>query len=188
MRAEKDILKIKAVLLYMLNKFDEKVDFIKLFKLLYLAQKEHLRLYGIPLIKDDFYTFKAGPAPSIIYNICKFAKGECSDKSLELIAKTIQVTTEKDKKVNFVKALENPDMNRLSKSNLRVIDDIYDKYQACSSSKLSNITHDAAWRKNWNEDEKKPKKIPINDIVLAAGVSDGMRKYIQESLLMNGMS
>ncbi|MDR1369189.1 MAG: SocA family protein [Dysgonamonadaceae bacterium] len=188
MTSEKDILKIKAVLLYLLNKFDKEVDYIKLFKLLYLAQKNHLKLYGIPLIKDDFYTFKAGPAPSITYNICKVANGDLKDKTLKSIANSIQVNEDKIKNIKYVCALEKPELIRLSKSNMNVLDFVYNKYHDHSSNKLSKIAHDSAWKKNWDDSTEKSQRIPIMDVVDAAKVSKGMKSYINETMIMNGMS
>jgi uncharacterized phage-associated protein len=152
-----------------------------------LAQKNHLKLHGIPLIKDDFYTFKAGPAPSITYNLCKVANGDLQDKTLKPIANCIRVSEDKIKKIKYVCALEKPELIRLSKSNMNVLDFIYDKYHDHSSYNLSKITHDSAWKKNWDSSTEKPQRIPIMDVVDAARVSKGMKSYINENMIMNGM-
>lgn len=185
-----DILKIKATLLYIAGKFDKGVDYIKLFKLLYLAQKAHLSKYGRPIVNDDFYAMKAGPAPSVMYNICKVADGERSEQDLEDTARSISVQTKKMPKgndVKYVTVCESPDMDELSTSDIECIDEIYAKYGKLTSSKLSTITHDSAWKKNWDEEKAEGQKIGLLDIASAAGVNESMMKYIQENLMLNGI-
>ena len=46
---------MRAAVLYVLQSFDEGVDYIKLFKILYFAQKEHLVKYGRGVIGDTFH-------------------------------------------------------------------------------------------------------------------------------------
>lgn len=186
-----DILKIKATLLYIAGKFENGIDYIKLFKLLYLAQKAHLSKYGRPIVNDDFYAMKAGPAPSVMYNICKVADGERSEQCLEDAARSISVETKKMPRgndVKHVKVCEAPDMDELSTSDIECIDEVYTKYGKLSSSKLSTITHDSAWVKNWDEEKLEGQKISLLDIASAAGVNESMMKYIRENLMLNGIA
>lgn len=46
MKTRDEILKMRVVVLYVLQSFYEGVDYIRLFKILYFAQKEHLVKYG----------------------------------------------------------------------------------------------------------------------------------------------
>ncbi|WP_065219524.1 MULTISPECIES: Panacea domain-containing protein [Butyricimonas] len=188
---EKDLLKIKAVLLYLLKKFGKEVDYIKIFKLLYLAQKEHLKLFGLPLFKDDFYAFVAGPAPSVTYNICKVAEGSLHEPDLDLIAASIHVQEKKigNNRIKYVSALEEPEMIRLSKSNIKVLDIIFDKYHSYYSSRLSNITHnDNAWKYAREKGNGKVEKMPLTEIAKTANIPQEMMEYVNEMIMMNGMA
>jgi uncharacterized phage-associated protein len=49
MKTIDQILKIEAVVLYVLQAFKEGVDYIKLYKILYFAQREYLGNYGLCL-------------------------------------------------------------------------------------------------------------------------------------------
>jgi uncharacterized phage-associated protein len=189
---EKDILKIKTVLLYLLNKYSKEVDYISIFKLLYLAQKQHLKEYGIPMFKDEFYTFKAGPAPSITYNLCKIAEGKAiADNNiyeqLKPYSDSINIITKKrkEKEIKYVTTNAHADLIRLSKSNIKVLDDVYEKYNMFSSSKLSNITHDSAWEKYW--DGEQTKKIPLFEIAKTLEVSDSLLEYINDNISLSGL-
>ena len=48
MKTIDQILKIKAVVLYILKAFPEGVDYIHLFKVMYFAQQDQLKEYGLP--------------------------------------------------------------------------------------------------------------------------------------------
>jgi uncharacterized phage-associated protein len=192
---EKDILKIKAVLLYLLNKFDKEIDYITVFKLLYLSQKRHLKEYGIPMFKDEFYAFKAGPAPSIIYSLCKIADGEVKEnsnilKELKYYSDFLFVITKEKKNgtvIKYIKTDVKPEINRLSKSNIKVLNEIFEKYSRYSPSKLSTISHDKAWEKYWDEGNKTPNKIPTIEIAKAARPSKSLLQYVSNSVSMCGL-
>src|SRR5690554_1717133 len=70
-----DILKMKAAFLYVVSAF-EGVDILRAFKILYFANKEHLALYGRPIIEDEFCALPNGPVPSKIYDAVKLAQGK----------------------------------------------------------------------------------------------------------------
>lgn len=50
MKTIEQILKIKAVVLYILKAFPEGVDYIHLFKVMYFAQQDQLKEYGLPIM------------------------------------------------------------------------------------------------------------------------------------------
>ena len=54
MKEKIQIAKMRAVLLYIMQSFPHGVEFIKLFKILYFAQQDHLLKYGKVLIEDSF--------------------------------------------------------------------------------------------------------------------------------------
>lgn len=68
MKTTDQILKIKAVVSYILQQIPEGLDYIHLFKMMYFAQQEHLVIYGIPIFDDSFVARKHGPVPTFTYN------------------------------------------------------------------------------------------------------------------------
>lgn len=52
----------------MLLYFNDGVDYIKFFRILYFAQKEYLVKYGRGVIGDVFHALKYSPVLSFIYN------------------------------------------------------------------------------------------------------------------------
>jgi uncharacterized phage-associated protein len=177
-----------------LNKYDKEIDYITVFKLLYLAQKRHLKAYGIPLFKDEFYAFKAGPAPSITYNLCKIVNGEMKKnskiyKELNPYSDFLYVTTRETKNgsVKYIQTDVKPEIIRLSKSNIKVLDEVFEKYGHYSPSKLSTISHDKVWRNYWDEENKIPHKIPTIEIAKATRPSKTMLQYMSDSVSLCGL-
>lgn len=81
MKTIDQILKIEAVVLYVLQAFKEGVDYIKLYKILYFAQREYLGNYGLCLLPDSFRARDYGPVPSLINKVVKIAENQCSDET-----------------------------------------------------------------------------------------------------------
>ena len=71
MKTIDQILKIKAVVLYILKAFPEGVDYIHLFKVMYFAQQDQLKEYGLPIIYDTFVARKHGPVPALTYKVLR---------------------------------------------------------------------------------------------------------------------
>ena len=69
METTEQFLKIKAVVSYILQQIPEGLDYIHLFKMMYLAQQEHLVIYGTPIFDDSFVARKHGPVPTFTYKV-----------------------------------------------------------------------------------------------------------------------
>ena len=76
MKNSTQIAKIKAVLLYVMQSFPEGVDYIKLIKILYFAQQEHLVKYGKVIVDESFRAVKHGPVPTFTYKALQIAEGK----------------------------------------------------------------------------------------------------------------
>lgn len=55
---------------YVLNTLG-KAQFHELFKILYFADQEHIKIYGRPITGDKYIAMKYGPVPSFLYDILK---------------------------------------------------------------------------------------------------------------------
>ena len=64
MKSNEQINKIKAVVLYILQSFKDGTDYIKLFKLMYFAQRGYLAKYGRPIFEDSFLSLYLGTTPA----------------------------------------------------------------------------------------------------------------------------
>ena len=171
-----EILKLKAVVLYILKQC-RTVDYFHLFKIIYFADREHYAVYGRRLVNDTFCALKNGPVPSFLYDAVKVLDGGRVDEELQLISSALSVA-DSDYRY-FISAVEEPDMDELSVSDMEMLDKSISENLTLSFDTLSRKSHDIAWQEAW---EKTPNS-PMMPILMAraAGASDDTIEYIKEN-------
>lgn len=181
------ILKIKAVVLYILGKMPEGVDYIHLFKMMYFAQQEHLVTYGMPLMEDTFKARKHGPVPSVTYKVVRRVEGKPVDmmQGLDDFCKAVEVRMVNGHQMVFRKNGAECDMDELSRSNVRILDAWIEKLRDVKAFDVSDLSHDKAWEKAKADAERTGEDIAMTmvDIAAAGGASVAMQDVIRERQL-----
>jgi len=160
-------------LLYILDKMGGHSDFHKVFKILYFAEQKHLVKYGSPFTEDTFIAMENGPVPSMAYDIFKSLKGKglltefkpIFEKDFELLNKY------------NVKAKSKPNLEYLSESNLKCLDQSIKENQNLSFQDLTDKSHDEAWKKAIKDNE-----MDLVDIAEAGDANEDMINYIKAHL------
>ena len=185
MKTIDQVRKIESVVLYVLRKFPEGVDYIKLFKIVYFAQKEYLANYGKVLCPDTFKARTFGPVPALSDKVIKLVEQEERDMDsypdLKDFYNSICV---KDKKVY---ALTEPDMDYLSRKERECLDKWYEYCKSKDSKKeLSPESHNKAYTKAYAEYKDDPQLGMLTNIEIAkaGGASEKMVAYIREKEMM----
>ncbi|MCM1050920.1 MAG: Panacea domain-containing protein [Paenibacillus sp.] len=185
MKTPQQIAKIKAVLLYIMQNFHDGVDYIKLFKILYFAQQDHLVRYGKVIVDDSFRALKHGPVPTYTYKALQIAEGKPLEGDFDEFLSNISV---RDKKV-YTTAL--PDMDYISGADRKCLDAAIAKYKDTDPYDLSDLSHDAAWMEAISRVQDDPQKnfITLIDIARAGCASEPMVDYIREKqIVKNALS
>ena len=113
---------------------------MKLFKLMYFADKEHLLRYGRPITGDRYVRMQFGPTPSSSYNMIKGEAPYFGD--MALFQSKLAVLG------NHVRTLHSPDMKVFSRSDEKVLKEIAEKYGRKTAAKLSDLSHEEpTWKK-----------------------------------------
>ena len=180
MKTVDEILKIKATVLYILKNFPDGVDYIKLFKIMYFAQQEHLVKYGKPIFNDSFYALRLGPVPSFSYK--HLQKIENGHFDVYEDVKTFMNAFNVNENTQLIFNKEEPDMDELAVADVKSLDNVIKKYGNIDSIELSELSHDEAWKKASKRAVKNPEdnKIFIIDIAKAGGADKNMIEYIRE--------
>ncbi len=180
MKTPSQIDKIKAVILYIVQSFEDGVDYIKLFKILYFAQRSHLAKYGKVIVDDSFRALKHGPVPTYTYKGLQIAEGKNLLGDFDDFLKNIEV---KDKKVY---ASINPDLDYISGAEKRSLDASIEKYKDIDPYDLSVLSHDSAWQEAIERMRDDPQKnfMTIIDIARAGDASKEMVDYIREKQIL----
>lgn len=175
-----EILKLKAVALYVINKF-EAIDILPLFKIIYFADREHYAVFGRRIISDTFCALKNGPVPSFLYDAIKVLSGGYTNSDLQIVSNSLQIP---DKEFSYIiSALEMPDLDELSISDIKMLNKSISENGSLPIHILSKKSHDLAWQEAWNRAQNSP----IEPILMAraAGASEATIEYIRENELFD---
>jgi uncharacterized phage-associated protein len=143
--------KIIELLLYLAH-VRPGLDKYQVVKLFYLADREHLNRYGRPITYERYCALQYGPVASNAKDFLegnKFAMAKINNKQLPF-----RTETRKDEKGRDLLYLQEPlrevDFDTFSKSDLRVIDEIIERYGQLNFDELYNLTHEHyAYKNAW---------------------------------------
>ena len=137
-------------------------------KIMYLADKRHLQLFGRLICGDKYIAMEYGPVPSAIYDMMKVADDrESIDPDWDAMIKESVLV----KSGRYVKPRRKPNKDILAASEIDCIDQTIKKYGRKSFGQLTDITHDDAWKgSNQNQPisvEKIAQTLPDSDNLVA---------------------
>jgi uncharacterized phage-associated protein len=142
-----DYEKIVQLLGYIQRKVDS-TNKLTLIKLLFFADRVHLRRYFSSISHDEYHVLKNGPMATKTLNVLdrhsKYLESDISEKNKIFISK-IQILDSTERKIKEVET------DCLSKAEMNVVDMVADLFGSFSLSSLIDITHDYPECKRWEE-------------------------------------
>lgn len=132
MLAHFDFQKTLQASAYLLKKANAPMKYLKLLKLLYIADKEMLLTCGIVITCDQYYAMPHGPVLSTTYDLIKGANLPESSIWRDYIKNV------NDYQVELVK---DPGVEELSEADTDTLDHVYDEYGRWTSRQIENFTH-----------------------------------------------
>ena len=112
-------------------------------KILYFAERDHLRSYGRPIIGDRYHAMDNGPVPSFAYNVLK---GDLTPSEVKLSEGAL-VPIDRYRHPAYEAGRE-PRLEYFSKSDLECLDRAIEYCKGRSFGTLSDETHKhKAWEK-----------------------------------------
>ncbi|MCQ2607733.1 MAG: SocA family protein [Bacteroidales bacterium] len=184
MKPLEQVNKIESVVLYVLQNFPNGVDYIKLFKIIYFAQKEYLVNYGKILCPDTFKARTFGPVPALSDKVIKLVELEEDINSYPDLKNFYNSISVQDQ---MVFALQKPDMDYLSKKECEYLNKWYNYCKdKDSKNELSPESHDKAYDKAFARYKKDPQLGTLTnmEIAKAGGATKEMIAYIREKELI----
>jgi len=133
--------KLIQVVLYILNQ-TEGIDYYRLFKILYFAERKYLAKWGHRIISDDFYALEYGPVPTCLYDAIK-GDSNC-DKTLASLLNEVVKFAGNDAP-NVLLAKQKANLTYISKSEKSELDNSIIENAPLSFSQLKRKSHDSAW-------------------------------------------
>jgi uncharacterized phage-associated protein len=157
--------------LWLLHRHGGSMDKLKLIKMIFLADREHLVRYGRPIVGGNYVAMDLGLVSS---HLKDYVEGKIvSDLPFKI-----------EGEYNLV-AQQPTDGNWLSESELKVLDEIYEKYKHIDSVKLGLMTHQyKAWKNN-EPLKGSSKPVPYEDFFEDTDNKDMLTLVLEEQEIRN---
>ncbi|WP_165793736.1 Panacea domain-containing protein [Hyphococcus luteus] len=138
----------------------EGLEKLKLIKLIYLAERLYLERYGMLMNLDEFYSLPHGPIASSALN---GINGEIDHPAWKQIA----VSEDDDRTVKLAGEI---DPDHLSKADVAVLEEVWNKFKHLTASEIRNYTHKNC--PEYTELEQGRLPITVKDMLTAVGAAD----------------
>lgn len=156
--------KASQVVLWLLHQHGGALDKLKLVKLVFFADRDHLARYGRPIVGGSYYAMQHGPLSS---ELLDDIDGSNENQALPYTLEGHRVLSK-----------ESLDEELLSESDIEVLKMVNQEYGDFDTFTLRDITHSLkAWKQNDPGDSSKP--LPYEDFFLDLEDSDVL-SIIQE--------
>lgn len=148
----------------------DKMSYLKLIKLLYIAEREALLRWGRPITYDYLVSMRHGPVLSQTLDILN---GDTESDSPWERAISRPVNHE-------VQLIEDPGVDKLSEAEEQLIRDVFAEHGTKSRWELRNWTHDHVGE--WHDPQNSSVRIDYRDILRTADKTDAEVEGIIEEL------
>ena len=119
---------------------------MKAIKLIWLSDRLHLRKYGRTITGDIYFALPHGPVPSTTKDILCLNSFTLSEDEFMYIDEYLSVVLKYD-----YKSIKEPNNNVFSKTDLMVLNDIFDYYGKYDHYELRDISHKFPEWKRWEK-------------------------------------
>ena len=158
------------VILYVAEKLKRR-DFHKIFKILYFADREFIKEYGMPITGDTYIAMDAGPVPSKTYDIFKIVRGDSYMSDTDGLGKYFSITN-----WMFITPLQKADLKEISPAEKEVLDSVVEQYGSLSYDEIKEKSHDTAWRSTARD-----YPVSFANIALEAGIENDELPYLTDT-------
>lgn len=130
--------------LYVLNKAGG-IDYYKLFKIMYFAQRSYLKEYGLSIFPDKFCALPNGPAPSMLYDAIK----QSQHTPITTILNEAVIKGSDDAFYMLIPTRQ-AELKYISKAARETIDWAFTKYYPKTFNELKEESHTEVWERAYN--------------------------------------
>ncbi len=150
--------KATQALNFLARKKDGKINKMKAIKLIYLADRLHIRKYGRPIIGDMYWAMKMGPVGSRVKRAAELSN--MSESALSYAKKYIQPA---DDKKHYVASVKPVDFDVFSKTDIDCLEVIYRHFSDKDQFELRDITHQyPEWSKHERDLDAGKKRVQMD--------------------------
>jgi len=169
-----DEIKATEAAAFLLSRSDQTMNYMKLIKLLYLADREALIRWGRPISTDRYVSMKHGPVLSNVLDLINF--GSSSEKAGSWSS---MISNPSDNDVSLVREISEEDFEELSIAERKLLDEICREYGALDEWTLVDRLHDVG---EWRDPHGTSVPISFSEILRAGGRSEDFIAAVEGEL------
>ncbi|NOQ13699.1 MAG: DUF4065 domain-containing protein [Methyloprofundus sp.] len=151
--------KVTHMASYLLIKRGGRMSYMKLLKLLYLAERESLVKWGETMSGDKFVSMPHGPVMSSTYDLLQNRNTVWN----------AFINSEANCEVSIKDSVVEDDLDELSVAEIKILDSIFEQFGAMGRWEIRDYTHNHC--KEWQDPDGSSFPIDPVNILLAKGVS-----------------
>lgn len=153
--------KVAQIAAYLIDKEGGRMSHLKLMKLLYLADREAMESFGVPLSGDRLVSMPHGPVLSMTLNLMD-GDVESSENGWEA-----WISDKENHELSVVRHFTRADLNELSAADVDVLETIWAKFGGMSKWEIRDYTHEHCTE--WKDPNGSSVPISYEDVFMALG-------------------
>ncbi len=138
-----------------------RMPYLRLMKLLYIAERESLKRRGRPIVGDDYFNMKHGPVLSTVLNLIRSEEEDLGEADLwrsHVRKDGFDVVLAKD-----------PGADALSESEVEILEAVSDRHRHLDQWKIRDLTHEFP---EWRDPGESCSKISPETLLRAVGKTE----------------
>lgn len=139
-----------------------KMNYMRLIKFLYMAERESLKETGYPIIGDRVYAMERGPILSYTLDLIK-STGDCGEEDSQRWNRYFRTEN-----YNLIET-DDPGSSELCDYEIQKLKEISSRYKNYDEWAMSRLTHRLKEYSKNEPQERSRKRIPLDDILEAIG-------------------
>lgn len=144
---------------FFLSRLGGREKYLKIMKLLYLAEREAMAKWGDSISGDNFVSMTHGPVLSQTYDLIK---GSSDGGAWDRLIKD-----EADYMISLRDPIDLDDLDDLSPAEIAILQSIFDQFGHMGQYQLRDLTHDMC--EEWQDPNGSSMPIPVERIFAAMG-------------------
>jgi uncharacterized phage-associated protein len=117
------------------------IDKMNALKLLFFADRYHLRQYGRPLSRDSYVAMRNGPVASVAYDLLKRQRSWVGDQACEFAHRFLRPIPDARGVVFKFASSALPDLDVFSASDLEALEFAWSQFGSYTGKELSYLSH-----------------------------------------------
>lgn len=149
----------------------DSINVLRAVKLVYLADREAIRVRGTPIQNERYVAMPHGPVSSLTYAHINgdYEDAENGWKDFLCDRSNHEIGLQNSD-------IEVEDLDELSRSEIKILDQVWDQFSHMSKYRLRDWTHDPKNIPEWSDPKGSSMPISLEDIMASVGVENPREK------------